>query len=144
MVLSWYFLWKKKRSHSCRIARIKIRKHNFIYWYNSWALITRSIVQSGDNWTMHVALSPISVAVRSRAWTVFAGSNAGIVGSNPTEGMNVCVCLFCVCVLSCVQVAALRRADSPSKESYRLCKISRNWKSGQSPTKGCRSIDRLD
>jgi hypothetical protein len=25
-------------------------------------------------------------------------------------------------VLSCVQVAALRRADPPSKESYRLCK----------------------
>jgi hypothetical protein len=24
-------------------------------------------------------------------------------------------------VLSCVQVAALRRADPPSKESYRLC-----------------------
>jgi hypothetical protein len=27
-----------------------------------------------------------------------------------------------VFVLSCVQVAALRGADPPSKESYRLCK----------------------
>jgi hypothetical protein len=26
------------------------------------------------------------------------GSNAGIVGSNPTQGINACVRLFCVCV----------------------------------------------
>jgi hypothetical protein len=32
------------------------------------------------------------------------------------------VCVYSVFVLSCVQVAALRRADPPSKESYRLCK----------------------
>jgi hypothetical protein len=54
------------------------------------------------------------------AWTVFACSTTGILGSNPTWGMGVCVRLFLV--LSCVQVAALRRADPPSKESYRLCK----------------------
>jgi hypothetical protein len=24
------------------------------------------------------------------------------VGSNPTQGMDVCVCLFCVCVVLCV------------------------------------------
>jgi hypothetical protein len=30
--------------------------------------------------------------------------------------MDICVCLFCV------QVAALRRADPPPKEYYRLCK----------------------
>jgi hypothetical protein len=29
---------------------------------------------------------PVRMAVQSKAWTVFAG----IVGSNPTEGMNVC------------------------------------------------------
>jgi hypothetical protein len=34
---------------------------------------------------------PISVAARSRALNVFARSNAGIVGSNPTQGMDVCV-----------------------------------------------------
>jgi hypothetical protein len=30
--------------------------------------------------------------------TVFAPSNIGVVGTNPTRGMDVCLCLFCVCV----------------------------------------------
>jgi hypothetical protein len=48
-----------------------------------------------------------------------------------------------VCIYSVfVQVAVLRRADPPSKESYRLCKRSRNWKSSQGPTKDYRAIDR--
>jgi hypothetical protein len=32
------------------------------------------------------------------------------------------VCVYSVFVLLSVQVAALRRADPPSKDSYRLCK----------------------
>jgi hypothetical protein len=32
------------------------------------------------------------------------------------------VCVYSVFVLSCVYVVALRRANTPSKESYRLCK----------------------
>jgi hypothetical protein len=63
----------------------------------------------------------IIVAARSKTWTVFVRSNTGIVGSNPTRVMHVCVRLFCVC-------SALR-ADSglatglpTSQESYRLCK----------------------
>jgi hypothetical protein len=31
-------------------------------------------------------------------------------------------CVYSVFVLSCVEVAALRRADHSFKESYRLCK----------------------
>jgi hypothetical protein len=31
------------------------------------------------------------------------------------------MCVFILFVLSCVYVVALRRADPPSKESYRLC-----------------------
>jgi hypothetical protein len=31
--------------------------------------------------------------------TVFARSNTGIVGSYPAQGMDVCLRLFCVCVL---------------------------------------------
>jgi hypothetical protein len=52
------------------------------------------------------------------------------------------VCVYSVFVLCCVQVTALRRADPPSKESYRLCKRSRNWKSDQGSTKGCTATDR--
>jgi hypothetical protein len=44
-----------------------------------------------------------------------------VVGSNPTRGMVVRVCVYSVFVLSCTQVSALRQADLPSKESYRLC-----------------------
>jgi hypothetical protein len=67
----------------------------------------------------------ITVAARSKARTVFFRSNTGIVGSNPTKGM-MSVCVYSVLVMSYVQVAALRRADPPSKESYRLCIGSRN------------------
>jgi hypothetical protein len=74
--------------------------------------------------------TPITLAARSQAWTVFARLITGVVGSNPTQGTDVCVRLFCVLV------AALWRADLPSKESYRLCIGLRNWKSGQGPTKG--------
>jgi hypothetical protein len=45
---------------------------------------------------------PITVAEQSKAWTVFFRSNTGIVGSNLTQGMDVCVPLFCVCVILCV------------------------------------------
>jgi hypothetical protein len=70
---------------------------------------------------------PITVAARSKARTVFALSNAGIVGSNPTHGMDVCiVCVYSVFVLFCVYLETLRRVDPPSKESYRLCIGSRN------------------
>jgi hypothetical protein len=44
----------------------------------------------------------ITVAARSMAWTVFARSNTGVVGSNPTLGMDVCVRLLCVCIILCV------------------------------------------
>jgi hypothetical protein len=44
---------------------------------------------------------PITVAVLYKAGNVFARSNTGIVGSNPTEGMNVCLRLYCVCVVLC-------------------------------------------
>jgi hypothetical protein len=34
------------------------------------------------------------MAPQSWAWTAFARSDAGIVGLNPTQGMDVCVRLF--------------------------------------------------
>jgi hypothetical protein len=46
-------------------------------------------------------------------------------------------------VLSCVQVAALRRADPLSEESYRLCKKNKKLKKEANfQQKGCRAIDR--
>jgi hypothetical protein len=43
---------------------------------------------------------PVTVAERSKACTVFARSEDGIVGSNPTQDMDVwCVC---VCVFLCL------------------------------------------
>jgi hypothetical protein len=61
---------------------------------------------------MQIYSWPITVAARSKAWTVFARSNTGIVGLNPTQGMDVCA--FILFVLLFVQLAALRRADPPS------------------------------
>jgi hypothetical protein len=55
------------------------------------------------------------VAARYKAWIVFARSKAGIVDSNPTQGMDVCVCVYSVFVLYCVYAAALRRAGHSSK-----------------------------
>jgi hypothetical protein len=73
--------------------------------------------------------------VQSKAWTVFAHSNAGIVDSNPTQGMNVCVCVF-LCVDSGLATGwSLVQWVLPSV--YR----SGNWRRGEGPTKGCRVID---
>jgi hypothetical protein len=41
---------------------------------------------------------PIKVAAQSNAWTVFARSNTGVVVSNSTRDMNVCVCVYSVFV----------------------------------------------
>jgi hypothetical protein len=50
------------------------------------ALHWSSAVEGGGGGNM----MPIPVAARPKAW-VFGGSLAGIVGSNPPRGMNVCV-----------------------------------------------------
>jgi hypothetical protein len=44
----------------------------------------------------NISYLPITVTARSKAWTVFACSNTGFVGSYITWGMDVCVRLFCV------------------------------------------------
>jgi hypothetical protein len=43
--------------------------------------------------------TPVTVAQRSEACTVFARSESGIVGSNPTQGMDVWyVYVFILCL----------------------------------------------
>jgi hypothetical protein len=46
--------------------------------------------------------------------------------------------IFCLC--RDVQVAPLRPADPPTKESYQLPIRLRNWKKRPEPTMGCRAI----
>jgi hypothetical protein len=60
---------------------------------------------------------PVTVAEWSKSLTVLARLDVGIVGSNPTRGMDVYVYVYVysMFVLSCVG-----RADHSSKESYRL------------------------
>jgi hypothetical protein len=85
-------------------------------------------VRSGDQ--------PITVAARSKTWNVFARSNAGILGSNPIQGMDVCMRLFCVYVVLCVG-NCLETGWSPVQGVLQIG--LRNWKSGQGPTKGLES-----
>jgi hypothetical protein len=63
---------------------------------------------------------PIAVATPSAAWNVFARSNTGIVGSNPTRGMDVRV--YCVFVLS----SSLPTGWSPIQK-FLPTLILRNW-----------------
>jgi hypothetical protein len=69
---------------------------------------------------------PITVAASPKTWTVFACSNAGIVGSD-VWGVCVCVCL-CVCVrlffVCTVQFvgSGLATGWSLVQGVYRLCK----------------------
>jgi hypothetical protein len=60
----------------------------------------------------------ITVAVRSKAWNVFARSNNGIVDLNPTGDMDACVS-FRVCVVLC----CLATGWSTSKNLPTFCKI---------------------
>jgi hypothetical protein len=51
---------------------------------------------------IHTYIRPVTVAERSKVCTVFARSEAGIVGSNPTQDLNVCyeyVFILCLCYL---------------------------------------------
>jgi hypothetical protein len=95
-----------------------------------------------DSYILHPVKqpTPITEVTRSKAWTVFARSNTGIVGSNPTRGMDVCVRLFCVCVVLCVG-SGLATGWSPVQgvlqTVYRTKRVKKRPRS-----KGCRTIER--
>jgi hypothetical protein len=62
-----------------------------------------NITNSDELSMSYKQIMPMIVAARSKAWTVFARSNTEIVGSNPTQGMYVCiVCVYSVFVLFCI------------------------------------------
>jgi hypothetical protein len=81
------------------------------------------------------------VAARSNAWIVLARSNAGIVGSNPTQRDGcLCVCLFCVRVV--LVDSGLTTGWSPIKGGLPpVWKRLRNWRRGHGPKKGLRAVD---
>jgi hypothetical protein len=51
------------------------------------------------------------------------------------------VCVYSVFVLSCVEVAAMRRADHSSKESYRVCK--KDYETEEEATAQQRAVEPL-
>jgi hypothetical protein len=63
---------------------------------NSWVIWQRFSIY----WALYIRM-PVTVAARSKAWIVFVHSNTGIVGSNPSQVMDVCVRLFYVCAVLC-------------------------------------------
>jgi hypothetical protein len=85
-----------------------------------------SISLRSEHPILHYSLIIVpTVAARSTPWNVFAHSKTKIVDSNPTRGMDVCLCLFCI-VLSCVG-SGLVMSRSLSKESFRLYIRLGNW-----------------
>jgi hypothetical protein len=70
---------------------------------------------------------PIPATSRSKASTVFPGSNTRNVGSTPTRGMDVCVRVV-LCVSS-----GLATGWSPVQGVLPTVYGLRNWKSGRGP-----------
>jgi hypothetical protein len=68
------------------------RTHNPVSHFNSITITSSTKeIQSRSQWSRGL-----------KAWTVFGRSTAGIVGSNPTPDVDVCVHLSFVCVVLCV------------------------------------------
>jgi hypothetical protein len=72
-----------------RDAIVRLQYISWLLWVVIW--FSSSLVHA-----------PITVAARSKTWTVFARSNTGIVSSNTTGDLAVCMRLFCVYVVLCV------------------------------------------
>jgi hypothetical protein len=66
---------------------------------------------------------PITVAARSKAWTVFASSKAGIVSSSPTQVMDVCLCVYSVFMMPCDGL--ITRPRSPTVCVKRITKFKK-------------------
>jgi hypothetical protein len=72
---------------------------------------------------------PVTVASRSKA-----SSNAGIVASIPTQGADVYVRLFCVCVVLCVGsglVMGLSPVEGVLPSVYRIKKLKNRRRSNK-------------
>jgi hypothetical protein len=87
------------------ISELWNQSYVFRHWKGNntlWAYLIFSFVHRTIWWYFYIYMYvPITVAALSKAWTVFVHSNTGIVGSNTTWGMDICVRLFCVCIVLC-------------------------------------------
>jgi hypothetical protein len=102
------------------------------------------VINSKDNQLHGCARNssrPIAVAGRSRACTVLARSNAGIMCSNPTQGMDVYVRLFCVYAVLYIG-SGLAKGQSSVQEVLPTVYRVKKMKKRSFPTKDCRAIDR--
>jgi hypothetical protein len=79
------------------------------------------------------------VAVQFKTWTVFARFNAGVIVSNPTRGMDVCMCLFCFYCPVCM----CKLCDGPIPHEGVLPTVYSIKKLKKRPRrkKGCRAIN---
>jgi hypothetical protein len=77
----WLRNWKSGQDPKKGCTALEIERY-----YNSF--ITNQFSQNNSTYFL---VSPVTLAARSKAWNVFARSNTGTVGSNPTRGMAVCV-----------------------------------------------------
>jgi hypothetical protein len=71
-----------------------------IYSYDSRNEKKIIFLNSINKFALIMETQPVTVAERSKASTVFARSDAGVAGSNPTQDMDVCcvyVFILCLC-----------------------------------------------
>jgi hypothetical protein len=84
------------------IFNLLFNNYHVLSWIFKEPASTEIVHRQMTGWLLNtvqlVEWQPISVAAPSKAWNVFTLSNTGTVGSNSTQGMGVCLPLFCVCV----------------------------------------------
>jgi hypothetical protein len=80
-------------------------------------------------------LSYGAATTRSKSWTIFDRSKAGIMVSNPTWGMDIFVRLFCLCCPVCRQRPWNGLITRPRSPAVCLKKRLWNWRRGQGLTK---------
>jgi hypothetical protein len=106
--------------------------HSGFVTLSSWTVLTSSSYRFS---VLYIHSWLIAVAARSKAWSVFTHSDVGIVGSNPTEDINICLRLFCVCVL-CRLGPCIGLPPPPCPKSPTYCLRLRNWSETKRLTDG--------
>jgi hypothetical protein len=95
-----------------------------VYAYKEY--VSRTLGRRTNRDLKYCSCRPQWPSARSKAWTVFARSNTGIVARIPLEAwMSVCVCV----VLFVGR--GLATCWSPVQGVYRMCIGPRNWKAAK-------------